>query len=101
MIRIEVTKTGKSYSPKDEYRIFAEDTHTFATREELDAWIRDAYGSCKRQPLHRDGMGNAKGSPLRIGWVFGFRDADLSHAPVKHWLQQDWVSVYECTPLVV
>lgn len=38
---------------------------------------------------------DAEGKSKHIGYVIGFRNADLSRYPVEKWLQQDWVEFRE------
>ena len=95
MIRLVITMTGKSYSPRDEYRQFASESHTFKDLKEAKAWIREQYGNSKRQPMYRGDMGH------KIGYVIGFRNADWSHSPVDKWLQQDWIEFQEVKDMVL
>ena len=92
MIQVHVTMTGRGYSPKESYRIFAEDLHSFRDLKAARQWVREAYGTAKRQPMFCD---EKDGSAKQIGYVIGFRAGDCSHSPVSHWLQQDWVEFRE------
>ncbi len=95
MIELHITRTGKSYSPKDEYRTFDFQRKGFDNMSAAKAWLREEYGKCKRQPMYNDEGGKTK----KIGYIFFFRNSDCSHHPVEKWLQQDWVSFYEVKPL--
>lgn len=96
MIQVHVIMTCKSYSPKDSYRIFAEDKRTFADMAEARQWLREQYGKAKRSPMYVD---TKDGRMLNIGYVIGFRAADWSHSSVDKWLQRDWVSFSEVIPV--
>lgn len=94
MIEILVTPTGKGYNPRDSWTHLAMRAER-CTVEDMDAarkWLRERYGKCKRVPMYRD-RDNAP--PLKVGYIFGYRNADYSHSPVQHWLQQDWVELRE------
>jgi hypothetical protein len=93
MIEAHITMTGKSYDPRDEYRIFGEDRKVFADMGEVRQWLDEQYGSSRRQAMYVD---TKDGRTKRCGYVIGFRNADLSHYPVDKWLQQDWISFSEC-----
>lgn len=95
MIMLEITKTGKSYAPKSEYNIFDREEQKFKDMTAALAWIKETYGKCKRFAMRRDPDGK------KCGWIFGFRNNDISHVPVEKWLQQDWVSIYEVKPVTL
>ena len=91
MIEVHTIMTGKGYSPKDKYCIFGENTEHFNTLDEVQEYLKDQYGTCRRSKMYRDKDGKSE----HIGYVFGFRNSDISHVPVDKWLQQDWVSILE------
>lgn len=91
MFDLLITSTGKSFSPRSSYFIFDERRKAgFSSMKEIYAWLRETYGKAKRQAQFTD---RKDGKTYRSGWVIGFRNADYSHAPVDHWLQQDWITV--------
>ncbi len=96
MIELHITRTGKSYSPKDEYRTFDFQRKSFPDVAAAKAWLKEEYGNCKRGFIYVD---DQNGKAKKAGYIFGFRNSDLSHHPVEKWLQQDWVSFYEAKPL--
>lgn len=96
MIEVRITMTGKSYSPTDNWRIFANDTKYFGNMKAAMQWIRDTYGKRKRSPIYSDSKG-----VIKTGYVIGFHSGDWSHAPVEKWLQQDWIEFFECKPLAI
>jgi hypothetical protein len=91
-IQIRITSTSKGYHPSSEWQRFDEHTHYVADAEELKEWLAEHYGKCKHVPMFRD---KKNGPPVRCGYVYGFRAGDA----ITRWLQQDWVSFYEITPL--
>ena len=99
MIELHITYTGKSYSPKDSWRILNVDREVaFNNIDEVKNFLRNRYGKCKRVPMYRDGN---DGKAIQTGWIFGYRNADWSHYPVQKWLSQDWCEVRESKPLNV
>lgn len=92
MIQLCITMTGKSFSPKDKFSTFGEDTKTFSTLQEAKRWLKEQYKKSKRVPMYVD---MKDGEPKRIGYVIGFRNADYSHSPVQKWIQRDWVEFRE------
>ena len=96
MIKLNITMTGKSYDPKDTWRIFADETHTFEDVRTAREFLRDRYGKSKRQPMYQD---TKDGKTHKVGYIYGFRNADHSHYPVERWLQQDWVNFSEEKPV--
>jgi len=92
--------TSKSFSPRDEWRIFADDSFWAADIEDAKAKLQERYGKSAwqhKKPMFLD----TKASPddpgysktIQCGWIVGFRNADYSHAPVERWLQQDWIAL--------
>jgi hypothetical protein len=41
------------------------------------------------------------GKPQKIGYVIGFRNADLSHYPVNKWIQRDWIEFNEIKRIIL
>lgn len=95
MIQVHVTMTGKSYSPRDKYRCFAEETHNFPDLDAAKQWAANTYGNCSRSPMY----GEFPDGDRHIGYIYGFRASDISHVPVDKWLQRDWVEFREVTPI--
>ena len=96
MIELYITMTGKSFSPKDKFTIFGDDKKRFEDMAKAKAWIKEFYGNKKRSPIYVD---TKDGQTKKVGYVIGFRNADWSHAPVQHWIQQDWIEFRECKTL--
>jgi hypothetical protein len=97
MIQITIIETGKGYAPKDQWRTFNEETHIVIDMKAARAFLRARYGKAKRAAMYQD----TKEGTKRVGYVFGFRNADVSHTPVEKWLQQDWVSFEEVKQVVL
>ena len=88
MIKLHITMTGKSYSPKSTFSIFNEETQTFPDIQSAKTWIRETYGKAKRVPMYVD----TKNGTKKVGYVIGFHNADWAHNPVEKWIQRDWIS---------
>lgn len=84
---LHITHTAKSYSPKDSYKIFDEETIPFSSIIKLSDYLRQ-YKHCKRENMYRD---RPDGTAEHIGFIYGFRASDGS----EKWLQRDWVSIYK------
>ena len=98
MIELQITMTGKSYAPKAAWQRFDDERRLFGTVDDAKAWLKKHYGNCSRQPMFVD---TVDGEAKRVGYVYGFRNADWSHSPVDKWLQQDWVEFRECSPIPI
>lgn len=93
MIEISITRTGKNYGTQDAYSIFETEAKTFPDMASAKAFLKDEYGTCKRQAMYQDDKnGNAK----RTGYVYCFNNKDWSHDS-KAWHQQDWVVFHKVT----
>lgn len=98
MIQLEITKTARGYSKKETFRIFDKQNKTFSDMQSARKWIYDQYGKAKRSPMYIDGK---DGKPQKIGYVIGFRNADLSHYPVDKWIQRDWIAFKEIKRIIL
>ncbi len=92
MIQLNITMTGKGYSPKDKWSNFGQDTKNFTSIQDAKDWLKEQYGKAKRVSMFID---LKDGKSKRIGYVIGFRNSDMSHYPVDKWLQQDWIEFRE------
>ncbi len=95
MVQVEITETGKSYNPKSKWQRFNTETKIFPTMQAVKQWLKDRYGNCSRIKMFND----FKGEAVHCGYVYGFRNADISHVPVDKWLQRDWINFYALEPL--
>lgn len=95
MIQVIIIMTGKSYNSADEYRIFDSETLTFADKADANKALAERYGKSwhRRKKMYID----SKDGELHCGYIVGFHNADLSHVPIKKWLQQDWIEFLETT----
>lgn len=95
MYTAHITMTGKGYSSKEEWSVFAEDIVSAVTLTALTTKLVERYGKSwkHKKPMYRDTKDRGT---IKIGWVIGFHAADWSHSPVTRWRQQDWVSITEC-----
>jgi len=91
MIQLKITMTGKGFSPKDKWSVFDGQTKEFNNMIDAKKWLKEKYGKSKRSPIFVD---TVLGKTKQVGYVYGFRNADMSHVPVEKWLQQDWVHFY-------
>ena len=98
MIQLEITKTARGYSKKETFRIFDNQNKIFSDMQSARKWICDQYGKAKRSPMYIDGK---DGKPQKIGYVIGFRNADLSHYPVDKWIQRDWITFNEIKRITI
>lgn len=87
MIQFSITPTSKGYGRGDRWQRGSSFVKSFNTMAEAKKYLQDQYGKAKKQKMYID----VNGETIHCGYIFGFRDADYSHYPVQHWLQQDWV----------
>jgi hypothetical protein len=76
--------------------VFDSSIENFNNMDEVNAWLKDHYGTNKRAKMYRD---DKDGNTIHIGYIYGFHNDDVSHYPINKWIQQDWVSFYEIKPL--
>jgi hypothetical protein len=96
MIQLSITRTGKSYNPRDSYRVFDHELKTFPDMSTARTFLLEEYQKARKMPMYQD---DQDGKSVQIGYVFGFRADDISHIPVEKWLQQDWVEFREVKTL--
>ena len=97
MIELHINQTAKGYHPDDEWQHLDNQNKSFANKKEAMDWLKEEYGTCKRVKMYVD----LDGKSLHSGFVFGFRNCDISHLPVAKWIQQDWVAFVDCKPLIL
>ena len=88
MVQLHITMTGKGYNPRDEWSMLGTKRKNFIDIAGAREWIRENYGKSKRSSMYID---LPNGDVKKIGYVIGFRNADISHYPIDKWLQQDWI----------
>lgn len=87
--KVKIVETGaKLFS--DDYSTFNVERKHFATLAEVKAWLKEHYGKAKRSKMYCD---KTNGESQQCGYIYKFRNADWSHAPVETWNQCDWVSI--------
>jgi hypothetical protein len=69
----------------------------FKSKEELDNWLKEKYGTKKGQPMYRD---SPTGEAVQTGKIYGYWNEDISHpynddGTKSKWFQQDWVEIRE------
>lgn len=98
MIELQIVETGKGYSSKERYKSFNEFSKCFQNMTSADDYLKERYGKCKKQKMYVD---TKEGQNKHVGYIFCFKNSDISHFPVDKWLQQDWVSFYKCEEIVL
>jgi len=93
MIELQITMTSKGYGKSDKWQRFDKQTKHFSTLLEAKEWIKKTYGKSKKVPMYVDLKTN--GGSKKIGYVIGFRNADMSHYPVEKCIQRDWIAFRE------
>ncbi len=90
-IQLKISKLSKGYSPSDWWSRFDDELKSFPDLQTAREWIAETYGNRKRRKMYVD----APDQPKHVGYVIGFRNADWSHSPVAHWLEQHWIEFRE------
>lgn len=100
MFEVHITSTGRNYGRNQQYHILNEQSHRFDSKQAVQTFLKEQYGTCKRVKMYCD---KKDGSTDQVGYIYGFHNADWSHAPVEKWLQQDWVSIvtFEAEPVLL
>lgn len=87
-IQLTVYPTYKGYGRNDRWRRDqAERPLIFDDLEAAKKYLGECYGKCKRRKLYTE---YAQGKSVHNGFIFWFRNADLSHYPVDSWLRGTW-----------
>lgn len=87
MIQLTITATSKGYHPSSQWSIFDTQRKGFPSIEAARDWLRYTYGNCRRYKMFQD----VGGEMVHVGYIYGYRNSDISHLPVEKWLQQDWI----------
>lgn len=95
--QVKTTNTGADLF-SNQYETFDRTTEYYKTKAEALAAVKETYVGKKRNKMFVD---KTDGSTEHTGYVYRFRNADMSHAPVREWNQQDWVEISEVTEKVV
>ncbi len=85
---VNITSNGADLFSSD-WGVFDEINKKFQTKDLALAFIEEKYKGLKREEMFMDYI-NTK-ETVQVGWIYKFRNADFSHAPLKWWNQQDWV----------
>ena len=100
-IRIEISETGAS-RPQDDHTLYNLEVIRVPDMGAAMQALTKRYGKKPgmRRKVYQDYREptDAPGIYPRTrvcGFLHSFWNADLSHAPVKHWHQTDWVSFVE------
>lgn len=88
--RIDIVSTSKDPGSKENFQVFNNEHITYKTLDEVKADLKDRYSRVKfkRNKMYVDKNGEAE----HIGYVYRFRNADISHNSPE-WIQEDWVKV--------
>ena len=93
MIELNITYTGKGYSPKEKWYQMDAEHKSFENLPAAKAWLVERFGKAGKQPMFCD---MKDGTSRKIGWVYHYRNSDISHLPVSKWIENAWVEVREC-----
>lgn len=97
LIRIAITRTWKSYSPRAEWESYDQEDKLFSDMRAARAWLKDSLPSGTRKPMYIDTV--SRGT-IQCGFIVGFRHDDYSDRGqrLKH-LEQWWVEFQEVRSL--
>jgi hypothetical protein len=91
MIQLIINMTSRSLRSKEKFTRMNRITARFPSLKEARNYLKETYGKAKRSPMFID----SKKKTIRCGYIIRFKNADWSHAPVEHWMQEDWVKFEE------
>lgn len=96
MIQLTITGTAKSYHPVAGWYGMGEQRQDFPDMKSALTYLKGRYGNCSREKMYIDRKDE---TAIHCGWIYGFRNSDISHYPVERWLQRDWVSFHRLEPI--
>jgi hypothetical protein len=90
---VSIIETGRSMGREtsvNKYHFFGEETEILDTLVEVKEYLKQRYGTCKRRPMYLE---KTNGGTERVGYVYCFKNDDISHYPVEKWYQRDWATI--------
>ena len=93
-----ITHTGKSIGSKnDDFETFDNTTKEFRSKIEALKYLSKTYNKFKKLRVYID---SGSGKSIQIGWIYCFKNSDISHNS-KKWTQQDWIELRKITSKLV
>jgi hypothetical protein len=99
---VVITQTYQPAGPKIERYRGDTTRETFPAMKDVKAFLKDKYGTSRRQPMYRD---KADGSAEQMGYVYHFREDQQNRDKQSGrdvWYCQDWVTIRgikTCNPI--
>ena len=93
MIELVITKTSKSFNPKDSWRTYDQEKLPFVNLNTAKKWLNDTYGKSKRRSMYID---LKTGGSKRVGYIIGFKNYDYEPGKKIHFLEQHWIEFRSC-----
>ena len=88
---ILITSTGKPIgNTKENYTAFNNIRELFKTIEEVENFLKENYQGHKKEKMY---IYKKDGQSLHIGYIYSFKNGDVSHYPMEQWYQKDWVEI--------
>lgn len=98
---VRIISTGKTPRKSDEdFTTFSRRVECFSDTESIQQFLEETYtAQCrsKRRRIYHD----TRFGTEHTGYVYRFRNSDLTHYPVDEWIQEDWVIIVKITEEVV
>lgn len=94
---VHVRMTGKAIGSKEAmghgYSGFGREKEQFETLAEVKTYLKEKYGSHRREKMFVDGNDSHSSgfTPIHVGYIYKFKNSDHENK----WYQQDWVEVKE------
>lgn len=85
---IHITKTCRPMGRTGEWRRYDSEIVRKSTIEEVKAYLKNEYGTCKKMRMYHDTDGGAEA----IGYIYGFRTPPSSYDDCWHF-EQHWIDI--------
>ena len=91
-IQVTIEKTFKGYHAKDEREVYDTTTKQFKDIKEVREWIREEYGTHRRNSMFVD---DKDGKPKKIGWIIGLKSSQYNNDTGRYdkFTEQHWIGL--------
>ncbi|MDD2779739.1 MAG: hypothetical protein PHD17_11295 [Methanothrix soehngenii] len=94
-VEVQIDMTAKPAGRSEAgggYTLFHQEKKTFRSMAEVQKWLKDRYGSSRRQPMYAD---KKDGSTEKVGYVISFKDQEYEGGRYRTYYHQDWIGIRE------
>lgn len=94
-VEVHIDKTAKPAGRSEYgggYRLYHQEKKTFRSMAEVKKWLKEEYGSSKRQPMYVD---KKDGRTEKTGYVISFTSKEHDGSRYRTYYEQHWISIRE------